>query len=533
MAKLTFVLEDGQDVVVPVAERVSLGRDDGNDIVVDDQRISARHAELVRGESGRFEVCDLDSKAGTFVNGDRVQKRRPITDGDKIAFGPLIAVFDTEEAAVPAPNGAATTEKSPAKEKEKDRDKEKPLAPKADKPVAPKKVERVEKEIKKVARPEVVPKSIKRKDDTVAVAGPAKTPATAAPVAAAKADETPPELFARLEAGQKSGIEKLEKDKLRLQGEVDALQRALRDWQDRAAKAQDTAHGEQRKLDDTRKDLALTLAEIKSATTQEEHLQAQLREAANELSTKGARVEKLRAEEERLRHVTESLHDAESSHAQWIDAINALASQHDQKNSEILRITAAAERAQRELESVSSHKDEAQAVLKQVREEQESNENHLAGLRQQVTALEARSQDVKMLSDARSDQVKTAEKKLEQMERQRSQLEAQIKQMSGVEERLSKAHAQCLEKESTHEMLSASLASLGVGKQRAEDELNKLNEQIAALQGERGQIGAATQEARLAQQQVEEALQRIHGERETHEKDLAAKREQLIAEMMR
>jgi len=52
MAKLTFVLEDGQEVVVPVSERVSLGREDGNDVVVDDQRISARHAELVRGAEG-------------------------------------------------------------------------------------------------------------------------------------------------------------------------------------------------------------------------------------------------------------------------------------------------------------------------------------------------------------------------------------------------------------------------------------------------------------------------------------------------
>lgn len=518
MAKLTFVLEDGQDVVVPVSERVSLGRDDGNHVVVDDQRISARHAELLCDAKGRYEVVDLDSMAGTFVNGERVEKRRPIVDGDKIAFGPLIAVFD-QEISAHVTNGAVAPDKREIKEKAGAAKIEKPAVHMSG-----------DKEARKEFRPEIVPKNWKKKEELVQAMEAEK--AAAAP-ALESTDETPADLYARLEAGQRSSIEKLDKRKLRLQGEVDALQKALRDWQDRAAKAQDAAHSELRKLDDVRKDLAAAQGEMKSATAQREHLQAQLREAANELSTKGTRVEKLRAEEERLSHVTESLRDAESSHAQWIDAINTLSANYDQKNSEVVRLAAAVEGALRELESVGAHKDEALAHLKQLREERESNESHLNGLRRQVVAFEAKSLEVKMLADARDDQVKSAEKRLEQLDRQRSQIEAQIKEMSGVEARLEKAQAQFFEVESKHGMLSAALSSLSSGKQRAEDELGDLKERISTLQDEQRQIESATNEARTAQRRVEEVLHRIQAERELHEKDLAAKREELIAEMMR
>ncbi len=516
MAKLTFVLEDGQDVVVPVSERVSLGRDDENDIVVDDQRISARHAELLCDAKGHYEVIDLDSMAGTYVNGERVEKRRLIADGDKIAFGPLIAVFD-QEISTHAVNGGAAPEKHAIKEKAG--------VAKVDKLTVHKPGD---KQTRKESRPEIVPR--KKKEDQSPVLEASKADAAAA---LEQFQESPADLFARLDAGQRISLEKLEKRKLRLQGEVDALQKALRDWQDRAAKAQDAAHSELRKLDDARKDLVAAQAEMKSATAQDEHLQAQLREAANELSAKGTRVEKLRAEEERLRHVTESLRDAESSHAQWIDAINTLSASHDQKNSEVVRLAAAVEGALRELESVGAHKDEALAHLKQLREERESNESHLSGLRQQVVAFEGRSLEVKMLAEARDDQVKSAEKRLEQVEKQRSQIEAQIKQMTGVEARLEKAQAQFLEVESKHGMLSATLLSLSTGKQRAEDELGDLEERISTMQNEQRQIEAATGEARAAQQRVEEVLHRIHAERELHEMDLTTKREELIAEMMR
>src|SRR5580698_438813 len=93
MAKLTFILDDGQEIVVPLGERVSVGRENGNDVLVDDPRISARHAEITRDGAGVFEVRDLSSKLGTFVNGEKIS-RRFLSPGDKVEFGPLKSVFD-------------------------------------------------------------------------------------------------------------------------------------------------------------------------------------------------------------------------------------------------------------------------------------------------------------------------------------------------------------------------------------------------------------------------------------------------------
>ena len=108
MAKLTFVLEDGQEVVVPLKEHITLGRDEDNDIVVDDEGISPRHAEIVQNADGSLQVFDLKSTTGTFVNGER-QLSCTLLHGDTIAFGPLVGTLDLEHPATsPSRPGART-----------------------------------------------------------------------------------------------------------------------------------------------------------------------------------------------------------------------------------------------------------------------------------------------------------------------------------------------------------------------------------------------------------------------------------------
>lgn len=96
MAKLTFVLEDGQEVVVPLTERITIGRAEDNDVLVDDERISMHHAELLQNADGSIQVFDLKSESGTFVNGER-KPSCTLLHGDNLAFGPLIARLDLLE----------------------------------------------------------------------------------------------------------------------------------------------------------------------------------------------------------------------------------------------------------------------------------------------------------------------------------------------------------------------------------------------------------------------------------------------------
>ena len=75
----------GLKSVLRAASLIRIGRGSENDVVIDDVRVSRRHAEI-RGTAGTYEVIDLDSHNGTFVNGQPIRRSR-LSDGDLIGIG--------------------------------------------------------------------------------------------------------------------------------------------------------------------------------------------------------------------------------------------------------------------------------------------------------------------------------------------------------------------------------------------------------------------------------------------------------------
>src|SRR5438270_10940229 len=63
----------------------SIGRKTEKDLMIPDPRVSRDHAMLVR-EGADIYVLDQNSRHGTFVNGEKVERRR-LTRGDRIEFG--------------------------------------------------------------------------------------------------------------------------------------------------------------------------------------------------------------------------------------------------------------------------------------------------------------------------------------------------------------------------------------------------------------------------------------------------------------
>src|SRR5690348_2467089 len=63
-----------------------IGRAPDNDIVISDLSVSRNHAELRRTASG-YQIVDLDSHNGTFVNGQQIGSA-PLTEGDIVGIGP-------------------------------------------------------------------------------------------------------------------------------------------------------------------------------------------------------------------------------------------------------------------------------------------------------------------------------------------------------------------------------------------------------------------------------------------------------------
>ncbi|ALL70953.1 von Willebrand factor type A domain/FHA domain (plasmid) [Paraburkholderia caribensis MBA4] len=65
---------------------VRIGADDTNDLVVHDDFVSRKHANI-RFESGTLYLTDLGSSNGTFLNDARVSRVMTLNPGDKIRFG--------------------------------------------------------------------------------------------------------------------------------------------------------------------------------------------------------------------------------------------------------------------------------------------------------------------------------------------------------------------------------------------------------------------------------------------------------------
>lgn len=73
----------------------SAGRHADNDIVFDDITVSPHHAEF-RRENGQFQVVDVDSLDGTYVNRELVDSA-VLANGDEIEMGKFRLVFLTAQ----------------------------------------------------------------------------------------------------------------------------------------------------------------------------------------------------------------------------------------------------------------------------------------------------------------------------------------------------------------------------------------------------------------------------------------------------
>lgn len=71
-----------------------LGRAPDNDIGFDNDSVSAHHAEVYHLPDGTFQLCDLDSTNGTWVNGKRVHSQI-LNNGDVVELGEVRLHFRT------------------------------------------------------------------------------------------------------------------------------------------------------------------------------------------------------------------------------------------------------------------------------------------------------------------------------------------------------------------------------------------------------------------------------------------------------
>jgi pSer/pThr/pTyr-binding forkhead associated (FHA) protein len=98
MADLTLRVLDGADrgrIYDHLATPVTIGREEGNSVQLNDERISRFHIKI-QEDQGKLVLTDLESTNGTRVNGEDVQLRI-LQFGDVIAVGRSILLYGRKD----------------------------------------------------------------------------------------------------------------------------------------------------------------------------------------------------------------------------------------------------------------------------------------------------------------------------------------------------------------------------------------------------------------------------------------------------
>lgn len=82
----------GQDYTV-AGSGTTIGRQDGNTIVLDDGRLSRQHARIDLAPGG-LTITDLGSANGTRLNGQRISGTQPLRPGDRVQLGETTIVVE-------------------------------------------------------------------------------------------------------------------------------------------------------------------------------------------------------------------------------------------------------------------------------------------------------------------------------------------------------------------------------------------------------------------------------------------------------
>jgi len=61
-----------------------IGRDSQCDIVINDRQVSRQHAKVIKESNKKIRILDMNSKNGTYLNGERITETELLNDGDEI-----------------------------------------------------------------------------------------------------------------------------------------------------------------------------------------------------------------------------------------------------------------------------------------------------------------------------------------------------------------------------------------------------------------------------------------------------------------
>jgi len=508
MANLIFNLDDGQEIVVALTDKITIGRVDGNDVVVDDRRISGKHAIITRSTGGGYEVEDLGSKGGTYVNGKRVTKSG-LTDGDLVGFGPLngrvvldltkpVVTKATTPVPMPAAPSAAPSKPAPAVAKSRSTA---PLSLPGTAPAS-------------------VPPMIDGADVSAAFAQTDKTRETldaakpkkrgAAAKAASAAFTSAASVAASALSSAVSALDKAQGKDKRSPVEIaeavsEELQARLEGLKIEVAETQETLQRYQAQRDEVQETLGRVLSQRDEADNafhdktsavvklrlEAQQIESRLQEtqtnihiAEQELNAKIDHIASLAGEESRLAEITAAIGEAVERQGGLESGIADLSARHDGQAS-------ALEQLQQEFAVVTEARGSAQATVDALNADRTSLEARLEELRTLCTAAEEKSGSLATLIETREGEARALETALESLGDQRSKLETAIAELSDSHEKLLKVQSEIAEADDRRTALDLVLVGLAASQSETESRISGLNTAVANLETLKTETAAA------------------------------------------
>jgi hypothetical protein len=85
--RLSVKMPDGAKtaIILPLGD-LKIGRAEHNELILREPGVSTTHA-IIRGQGSVYQIIDLGSRNGVFVNGVRIGEAHPLSHGDKIQIG--------------------------------------------------------------------------------------------------------------------------------------------------------------------------------------------------------------------------------------------------------------------------------------------------------------------------------------------------------------------------------------------------------------------------------------------------------------
>jgi hypothetical protein len=80
-------------LTLPLEGGIKIGRSSDCQLILDDDYVSTRHAQISLGTDG-YQIEDLGSTNGTYVNGERITSATPFTLTDTVRIGRTLMIVE-------------------------------------------------------------------------------------------------------------------------------------------------------------------------------------------------------------------------------------------------------------------------------------------------------------------------------------------------------------------------------------------------------------------------------------------------------